>query len=495
MLQTSPLNLIARCSPSDLALFEQQTIEMARKNSATFTQYVYNYHNAPFHNAWHQFINTHRYGQLLAYRGSGKSQQLTIPLTCWEIGRNPNIRIKIATESDKLAVDIMTAIESTLLESERYHNVFPEIQKSKRGLWGRKAMTVKRSSIGLKDPTVEASGILTARTGARSDLSFFDDISGLRNALVFPKNREIVKQAFYSNWLNMRDDPQTFRWYNVGTPWHIDDVVSEIRSNSAIPKCTEVAVGPNFESPWPERHSPDFFREQMLIQHRIHFNRAYRLIALDDSETWMDKQALMNARDFTLKAPELIANKEIMKFIGVDLGHRTGEDQCPSVIFALGMFPDHRRVPLDIRISHDAAPLSIMKVIIDMCQRVEPAIVMVENVGAQEYLVDLLKQLGPGTWRVEGFFTGQQKFNPETGVPSMFAEIENGKWSIPLGMGGPHDDTCACNHCTWIGELLDYPHGKRSDTVMASWLALQGLRKLVECANAGGSFSVWDWSN
>ena len=481
-------------SRHDLILLEQTVIEKARADSDIFAQYVFEYRNQPFHTMWHRFIDTHQYGAILSYRGSGKSEQITIPRSCWEIGRNPDIRIKIATESDDLASKILSKISQTLLENDRYHRVFPQVKKARNLPWTRKALYIERKK-HLKDPTIEATGILTARTGGRMDLALFDDACGLRNSLLFPKMREVVKEAFFSNWLNMRDDPATFRWYVIGTPWHISDLVSDMRTNPGIPKCQETKVGPDFESPWPERHSSDYFREQMRIMGRRHFNRAYRLVALDDSEAWLNPDALLAARDFSLKAGDLIVNPDITKFTGVDLGHRSGEEHSPSVIFTVGYLPDKRRVPLDIRISHDASPLSIIKVLINEQKLCNSTLTMVENVGAQSYIVDLANQLGPGDHKIEGFFTSaSSKFDIYTGVPGLFAEMENSKWVIPLGTGGTHDEACLCHMCRWMSELRDFPNGK-IDTVMASWLAWQALRKMKERAHASGGFSIWEWGS
>ena len=189
-LQSHDFSQIEQLSPRDIALLEQAVIEKARVDSKIFTQYVYSYKNAPFHDMWHNFVDDYQSGELLSYRGSGKTEQITIPRSCFEIGKNPNIRIKIATESDDLASKILSKIEGTILDNDRYHKVFPHIRRSKRGVWSRKALTVERKE-NLKDPTIEATGILTARTGGRADLIWFDDICGLRNTLLFPKMRGV----------------------------------------------------------------------------------------------------------------------------------------------------------------------------------------------------------------------------------------------------------------------------------------------------------------
>lgn len=475
---------------SDFGSLHNAVVQRSRENSAVMTQYVFEYHNAECHNVWHDFMDTNPYGLILSFRDSGKTEQITVGRVLWEIGRNPNIRIKLATESEKLATDILSRISETILANERYQEVFPHIKKSKRQKWTRTALTVERD-IPHKDKTLEASGILTAATGGRADLIIFDDIAGMRNTLAFPKYRPLVKEAFYSNWLNLLDG-EGARWYCVGTPWHIEDIISELRNNNAIAKSRPFRVGPNFESPWPEKYSPEYFRSKLAIMGRKHFNRAFRLQPINDEESWLNAGALESCRDWTIKRNEVAEDHNLPKFTGVDLGHRSGMENSPTVVFTVALTPNGKRIPCDIRISHEASPLDIARVIIDVNKELNPAITMVENVGAQQQMVELLKNLGPGDFRVEGYFTSTQKLDPMIGVPSMLAEIEAGKWVIPLGEGGEHNDACECKMCRWTNELMDFPQG-RIDTVMASWLALQGLRKLKERGNLGGGFAVWNY--
>lgn len=476
---------------ADYGSLHQAVVERSRLNSAVMTQYVFGYQNAECHNVWHDFIDKNPYGLILSFRDSGKTEQITVGRILWEIGRNTNIRIKIATESEKLATDILSRISETILTNKRYHEVFPHVKRSKRQKWTRSALTVERSEPH-KDKTLEAAGVLTAATGGRADLLVFDDIAGMRNTLAYPKLRPMVKEGVYSNWMNILHG-ESARWYCIGTPWHIEDIISEFRNNNAIPKSRPFMVGPNFESPWPEKYSPEYFRMKLSIMGRKHFNRAYRLQPINDEESWLNAGALESCKDWTIKRNEVAEDINLPKFTGVDLGHRTGMENSPTVVFTIALTPTGKRIPCDIRISNEASPLDIARVIINVNQTLNPAITMVENVGAQQQMVELVRNLGPGNCKIEGYFTSTQKLDPEVGVPSMLAEIEAGKWVIPLGEGGEHNkETCECKLCRWTHELLDFPQG-RIDTVMSSWLALQGLRKLKERANQGGGFSVWNY--
>lgn len=473
---------------------KEKVLRRCREDSYTMMEYVFKYNNSPFHRKWHDFLRSGQSGLILACRGSGKTEQVTIGNCLWEIGNNPNIRIKIITETDDLSVKILSKIAETITDNERYREVFPEIEKHPTRSWNQHELTVKRD-VNDKEPTIEAQSILSASTGKRSDLNHYDDIVGMSNTLVNPGKREIVKEAFRSNWQKVLDvmyNPKA-RWIMTATPWHVNDLVSELRYNKAVPKAEEVWVGPNFESPWPGVIDESVFKNALSVDGLRGYNRAYRGIALSDDETWINPAAIKSCINWALKASEIKIGDGNIAFTGVDLGHREGEKACPSVIFTGVRTPEGKRIPIDIKILNHSSVLEIARALIKTYNDFSPSLIMVENNGAQKYLIDILESLGPAM-PIEGHFTGTQKLDPNTGVPSLLAEIEVGKWTIPLGDNGPHDENiCECSVCKWMGEIKDYPLA-RTDTVMAAWLFLTALKKVCERANPQGNFSVWEWN-
>ncbi len=473
---------------------KEKVVRKARTDSATFGEYVFGYKNSYFHNEWHRFMRSTPVGTggiILAFRGSGKSESVTITNTLFELGQDPNnARIKIVTETDELAENLLGRIGDTILKNERYKEVFPDVKPDERK-WNKHALVVVRDTPH-KDPTISANSITGASTGGRATLIHFDDVCGNRNTLLYPALRKQVKESFYSNWLPLLD-PVVGRWFMTATPWHVEDLVTELRNNKAIPRPPEIWVGDDFESPWPERFSNGYFKN-MLAQQKIRgYNRAYRGVALSDEETWLNPDAIKNCIDRNLKVYDVISNQDKVVFTGIDLGHRDGGESSPSVIFTVARMPNGIRIPIDIKINRTANPMDISRAIIDTYQTFNPRLIRVENNGAQKYLLEILSTLGPKSMPVEGEFTGSQKLDPNIGVPSLLAEIETGQWKIPLGAGGDHqEDVCGCNFCYWMNEVKNYPLA-RMDTVMAAWLAVAGLKKVME-RGSSGNFSVWSWN-
>ncbi len=464
-------------------------IQKCRIDPKFFIDYVFKYTSVKMHHDWQDFMNDNDSGLLLAPRNHGKTEQITIGRVLWWIGKNHNIRIKIACEAEDLAKKILSRISATILKNKRFKEVFPDCVPSDIGSWTKFDLTVEREE-DHKDPTLEAAGVLSSATGGRMDKLIFDDVTGYRNTIQFPRMRKQVKEAVYNTWLNMLEPDG--EWYMVGTPWHEDDVIWEVKNNESIAKGPIYVVDEHFRSPWPEKCTVAFLKKKLRLIKLRAYNRAYRLQPMADDEKWVNPTVIDACKDKEMKVIDVINNPEYIKYTGVDLGHREGMEAAPSVVFTIARTPSGKRIPCDIRISHSGSPLEIGRVIIDVYKTLKPAKIMVENVGAQKYLVDILQSMGPKGLPIEGYFTGIQKMSIETGVPSLLAELETGSWIIPLGAGGTHDEACECNYCKWMKEIKGFPLGSY-DTLMASWFALEGLRKVAERGNYQGNFSIWKW--
>lgn len=469
---------------------KEKVLRLARTDSGLFTEYVFKVKNAWFHQNWHKFLREGNSGLILAFRGSGKTENVTISNTLFEIGNDPSIRTKVITAEDDLAEKVLGRISATIVDNDRYKEVFPNIVPDSMASWNKHQITVQNDAHA-KDPTVECASILGGGTGGRADLLHFDDVCGYRNSLYYPALREKVKEAFRNNWMKMLEKTNPKRkWIMTATPWHINDLVSELRMNKAVKKCEEVWVGDNFKSPWPEAIPDQVFKDE-LLHGLTSYNRAYRGVAQSDDEVYINPLAVEQCKDFTLKPYDIRMNKEYRFFTGVDLGHRDGEKLCPSVIFTVARNPIGKRIVADIKITHSSNPLDIGRAIIRTHEEFHPELIMVENNGAQKYLVDILENMGPKSLMVEGYFTGVQKLDQERGVPGLLVEIETGQWVIPMGAGGEHDPLCECSFCKWVSEIKSWPLGS-TDCTMASWLSLNALKKICEKANPGGGFGIWN---
>jgi hypothetical protein len=102
-------------------------------------------------------------------------------------------------------------------------------------------------------------------------------------------------------------------------------------------------------------------------------------------------------------------------------------------------------------------------------QRWRPRKIVVENNAFQQAVLDLLRRDDPKL-PLLGYRTGAEKADDQIGLPALAAAVDRGDWIIPAG-GAPHGGGCACAYCAWQRELLLYPAGEHSDTVMGMWFA------------------------
>jgi hypothetical protein len=70
---------------------------------------------------------------------------------------------------------------------------------------------------------------------------------------------------------------------------------------------------------------------------------------------------------------------------------------------------------------------------------------------------------------VVGHTTGKQKADETIGLPGLAAKMSNGAWIIPSAE--EHGADCVCAWCAWMNEMMLYPGGATTDTIMAMWFA------------------------
>ena len=164
-------------------------IEMARKDPAHFARFVLRDEltgkltkPAPMHKDWHDNLTANRRSLFWAHTEAGKTQQLSIARALYEIGRNPNLRVVIVSNTTEQAKKIVRSIGQYISKSAELHAVFPGLVKARdKSLpWTSQMLTVERTSMG-KDPTIQAVGIHGNITGARIDVLILDDILDYEN--------------------------------------------------------------------------------------------------------------------------------------------------------------------------------------------------------------------------------------------------------------------------------------------------------------------------
>lgn len=430
--------------------------EYVLKDSKTGRGFV----QAKIHKELQSFIDKNKFVVIVEPRDHGKSEQVAIGRVLYELGRNPNIRIKLVSQSDDEAKDRLRAIVGYIERDEDLHRVFPELKPAQRGEWTKHSIIVERTTRS-KDASVEALGILSTATGGRADLLILDDPCDFRNSIQNPALRKTVKEAFRNVWVNLLE-PEG-RLIYIATLWHTDDLTHELLGQKDKYPNLFRAIDSDYTPLWPGKWTSDRLKEREEQIGKRAFDRSFRNIALSDEEkTFPSANQIFH---YGVKKEDVV-NPNWPRYFGVDpFGQWV-------VIFILALSPEGKKYPIDI-IRMKGAPLALVDELVAQYHKRKPQIIMLENNAAQEAMRQWVLERGHDI-PVSGFVTGKQKADPMIGLPSLEVEFANGSWVVPMGDEHPVD--CKCGFCVWHQELNGHPIWETDDTVLASWFAREATR-------------------
>jgi hypothetical protein len=133
---------------------------------------------APMHHAWQSLMSSHRRLLCWSHVEGGKTWQFSIGRVLWELGRNPNLRVVVISNTHEQAAKIVRTVAKHIEVSEELRMVFPRLLKGDP--WTSHHLFVQRSVMS-KDPSLQACGIHGNIVGARIDLLILDDVLDYEN--------------------------------------------------------------------------------------------------------------------------------------------------------------------------------------------------------------------------------------------------------------------------------------------------------------------------
>ena len=453
---------------------------------------------APCHVAWHRAANENDRLCLFAHIESGKTNQF-VGRVLWELGRNPNLRVALVSNTYKQAEKLVRAVASYIEHSETLRAIFPHLKPAEP--WTNSHFNVECDTIK-KDPSVQAVGVHGNILGARLDLVLLDDILDYENTVTARQREELVAwyQATFSGRIT-RDG----RVVCIGTAWHPNDIMHRWEK-SPLWKTIRFPVYDATGAPiWPARWPRDRIEHKRQELGPLEFARQMLCKARDDAESrfkqeWIDVclaegEGASHAHgafeffaensdlrpdwwededdpDILEAVGRLIGSDHDGRFItGVDLGvqrHSAADESC---LFTLYARSDGRRQVVEIEAGKWTGP-EIVDRVIDVHQRFG-SIVVVENNAAQDFILQFVREREI-TVPILPFTTGKNKANPDFGVESIAAEFAAGRWVIPSHGGSAVDVQVD----RWIQEMLFYdPRAHTGDRLMASWFAREIARR------------------
>jgi hypothetical protein len=439
------------------------TLRRARKDFPAFFEYVFGLTPAAHHQKWMAAAGAGVRTVVLAPIEHGKSTVFSVGFPLWVLGKNPNARIAIVSETHAQAVRPLGAIREHIVKNERLHEVFPGLRPASgaREKWTDSEILVERTLVE-KDPSVIAIGVLGPLLGARLDLAILDDVVGWENSFT-PAQRSKLVDWFRSTLVGRI--VAGGRVVAVGTPWHPEDLLHVLAGSGEYQLLRDPALDDDGKPLWPEAWSVERLEQRRREIGEVEFSRQMLLRPVSDATSrfkadWIER-AFQSARDMGVVLVDSYSGP-CRSFSGVDLGVGEGTQHGESAIFTIALLPDGRRQVLSIEAGRWQAP-ELLERLKATSQRFGSRL-RVESNAAQMYLVQFLREAGVG---VDAHNTGRNKHDPQFGIESLAVEMERGLWIVP--------DAPATR--TWVRELLAYnPAGHTGDRVMASWLAREAAR-------------------
>jgi hypothetical protein len=421
---------------------------------------------APVHMAWHTLADEYNRLLIWAHVESGKTQQMAVARTLWDLGHNHNLRTAIVSNTKGQSVKIARAIKSYIESSDNLHAVFPDLLPGKP--WGEQQFSVRRKTHA-KDPSVQCAGVHGNILGSRIDRLVLDDILDYENTRTAHARNDL--KHWYKSTLGGRlTASSSIR--SIGTAWHPEDLLHEFAKSRLWKAYVYPVVDANGNPRWPERWTPQRISDKLEELGPVEFSRQMLCQARDDASAtfkreWIER-CLVLGEGRTMATALSVLPRGYSTYTGVDLAVQKHDAADYTVFFTIAVDPFGNRHVLEIDSGRWSGPEIVLK--IQSCHRRFQSIVIVENNAAQDFILQFSR--GASAVPVRAFTTGRNKAHPAHGVQSISTEMYNGKWFIPNMDGAMSPEVSA-----WIDEMLYYdPAGHTGDRLMASWFAREGTR-------------------
>lgn len=456
---------------------QQQLYEAARNDFNTFAELVMTddetgepIKQAPIHKRWVELCE--QYDRLLIWShiNSGKTTQLSILRSVWELGRDHTLRIVILSNTSSIATKIVKAIMNLIEHNDAVKAIFPTLKKNEAGPWTTTELTVERPTFA-KDPSVRAVGVSGSLTSGRVDRLIVDDILDPENTSTDAQRNKV--EAWYKA-VAVGRQTRRMRVIVVGTAYHPKDLLHTLAAQKSWKAVRFPVINSKGRVAWPELWPPERIERLREELGPAEFARQLSCLARDDDAARFKKEwinaALRRGEGLTLvhSLPEVPDG--CATYTGVDLavGMKKRNDRTSFFTF-LEDKKGHRTV-LNIESGQFTGP-QIVEMIVDHHHRYH-SLIAVENNAAQDFILQFTRK--DFNVPVIPHTTGKLKKDPRLGVEGLAVELFNGKWTIPcIGSKGEPEVEA------WITEMLFYnPAAHTGDRLMSNYFAREAARKM-----------------
>ena len=422
----------------------------------------------PYHSAWQQVLTNKKRSIVWSHVESGKTQQLSVGRVLWEVGRNPNIRVVIVSNTGMQAAKIVKSIAKYITDSKDFQSVFPDVKPSSP--WNQETLVIERETLA-KDPTVQAIGMHGNILGARIDLLIMDDVIDYENS------RTDYQRQNALHWIESTLFGRLTRHARVviiGNAWHNEDLMHVLSRRKVWFAKKYPLVDADGVTTWPDRWPQERLDDKREELGPLEFARQMQCEARSEGESRFLQADIDRCLAKGLGRQLVPVMREhppgTATFTGVDLAVSRKRGAAKTVMFTILVHKDKTREILNIESGRWTAAQIMDK--LESTHRRYNSTLIVENNAAQDFLVQLMQEKA---LPIRPHTTGRNKTHPRYGVESLSAELARNQWIMPSGTSGTdvHPELR-----TFIDEMLYYdPASHTGDHLMAAWIAREGARK------------------
>jgi len=451
-----------------------------------------------------------------------KSMTVTVDYATWQVARNPNFRILIVSQTQRLAADFLYAIKQRLT-----HPQYEELQQayaagvgfnSKSASWQATRITFgdELRESGEKDPNIEAVGIGGQIYGKRADMIIVDDAVTLSNANDFERQIKWLTQDVRS-----RLNP-TGKLIIIGTRVASIDLYRELRNPDrypgglvpwkylAMPALLQTDEDPDkWETLWPASDAPfdgqlESDKNEDGLYPRWNGRNLYNERQSMDASTWALIYQQQDISDDAIFDPVCVRGSiDGMRKAGVlNAGYPGHPKDLNGFTFICGLDPamvgdtavvcyainrhDHKRYIVDTHKITRPTPAQIRQLIFDWTEIYKPSEWIVEKNAFQSFLTQdegIRQHLASRGVQLKEHHTGSNKWDAGFGVASMSTlfgtKQQDGKHHRDNLIHLPSDQTE--NIKALIEQLITWsPTTKgKTDLVMALWFCEIRAREML----------------
>lgn len=453
----------------------------------------------------HAELDRHRRVVMMMFPESGKTNSFGVGRPLFKLGNNHNARGMLLGNTQKgTPTRTLASIKKYVERSEALREIFPDLLPGEK--WSETEIVVRRD-VYSKDPSLRAVGYDTDVGGARADFAVVDDLTTRDNTST-PAQRAALESYFDGTFLTRLTEEAEVAF--LCNAWHPQDLSMTLAKRGWKFVRVPVLVGNPQRSAWdlvyPMRRIRALTEDGPERISSLEFARKYMAKAIDDGARTFTPAAIERSKrngigyGFVHALPRIPDGCVVVTGVDLSSGKRNllaRREAARTVLFTLLVHPNEDRQIIHV-VSGRWGAREILDRVVDVGVRFG-GIVVVENNGAQQYIVDLAREHQKAVVPILPFTTGNNKADPRFGVESLSAEMEGGRWSFPCMEVVRGDGVTALVGTDeiemFVADLENYtPFSHTGDHLMSAWLAREGarhvLRGRVPGQGDGGSVGV-----